>query len=199
MKMGTLILLPMFLVGCATERAPSVRVSARTVPGTLLPSEGIESVRYAENIRAYPIGRYIDPGNARIMHEGHTLYRVETSPRWNLHPNAATRVPRGPVQTVHDVSRTTTPVGEELMVELNRQRETTRAVIQGAETVSRKLDQLSTSVQETRQAAEQNVQMRRDLDNTLRRLQLVEDELRSQQRSEPGTVTTTTVDENSEW
>lgn len=137
---------------------------------------------------------------SRARLESHTLYRVETSPRWNLRQNAATRVPRGPVQTVRDLSRTTAPVGEELMVELNRQRETTRAVIQGSETVSRKLDQLSTSVQETRETAAQNAQMRRELDNTLRRLQLVEDELRSQQRSERGAATTTTTaEEDSEW
>jgi hypothetical protein len=34
-----------------------------------LPSDAIESVRYAENIKTYPLGRYVDPNNSRIMHE----------------------------------------------------------------------------------------------------------------------------------
>jgi hypothetical protein len=30
------------------------------------------------------------------MHEGHTVYRAETSPEWNTNPNAPTSLPLGP-------------------------------------------------------------------------------------------------------
>jgi hypothetical protein len=45
------------------------KTAARSVSGTTLPSDAIESVRYAENIKTYPLGRYVDPNNSRIMHE----------------------------------------------------------------------------------------------------------------------------------
>ncbi|MDQ3624839.1 MAG: hypothetical protein M3463_20550, partial [Verrucomicrobiota bacterium] len=102
MKLVLLIPLTLLLAGCASRRAPVVRVTPHAVPGTTLPSEGMESVRYAENIRAYPLGRYIDPNNSRIMHEGHTLYRVESTSKWNLHPNQPVAVPLGPVTRIRD-------------------------------------------------------------------------------------------------
>lgn len=37
------------------------------------------------NLRAYAIGRYVDPGR-RVMHEQHSVYRVEQRPAWNLIP-----------------------------------------------------------------------------------------------------------------
>ncbi|MFA7185272.1 MAG: hypothetical protein WC082_10280, partial [Victivallales bacterium] len=37
-------------------------------------------------MRAYAVGRYIDPNRRTVMHEQHTVYREEQSPRWNLIP-----------------------------------------------------------------------------------------------------------------
>ena len=70
MKLTLLISMPLSLVACATKPARVVDMTARAVPGTTLPGDGIESVRYAENIKAYPLGRYVDPNNRRIMPRG---------------------------------------------------------------------------------------------------------------------------------
>jgi outer membrane murein-binding lipoprotein Lpp len=165
-----------------------------------LPSEGIESVRYAENIRAYPLARYIDPNNARIMHEGHTLYRVENTPKWNLHPNQPVRVPLGPVTRILDSAKASGPLSDELTVELNRQREVTRAVIQGGQVVSQKLDQLTTSLQQTRQVAAQNAELQQEVNTTKQRLDALEDELRRKQRAERSTAPVPAQkDDKSEW
>ena len=86
------------LAACASRNEPVVRVTPVSVPGTTLPSEGIESVRYAEDIKAYSLGRYVDPNNPGIMHEAHTIYQVETTAKWNLHPNAPVSMPLGPVR-----------------------------------------------------------------------------------------------------
>ena len=142
MKLILLIPLPILLAACATRHAPVVKMSPYAVPGTTLPSEGIESVRYAENIKAYPLGRYVDPNNSRIMHEAHSIYRVETTAKWNLHPNAPVSVPLGPVR-VRDTAKTTSPVGNELVAELNQQKEATKAVMQGGQVVSQKLGELA--------------------------------------------------------
>lgn len=41
---------------------------------------------------AYPFSRYIDPNHSDILHEAHTVYRVERHPHWNLRPgNNASR------------------------------------------------------------------------------------------------------------
>ena len=37
-------------------------------------------------MRSYAIGRYVDPNRKSVMHEQHTIYREEQSPRWNLIP-----------------------------------------------------------------------------------------------------------------
>lgn len=198
-KLALLIAMSCVLGACATKPTPLVRVSARDVPGTTLPSERMESVRYAENIKGYPLARYIDPNNSRIMHEGHTVYRVESTPKWNLHPNQPTPIPRGPIRGIRDSAKVTRPVGDELLVELNRQKETTRAVIQGGEAVSQKLNQLAASVQQTRQIAEQNAQLKQEVDTTKQRLEQLEEELRRQQRSAPPTPATSPKDNKSDW
>ena len=54
------------------------------------------SVRTPEQLKAYPVGRYEDPNDPDVMHEGHTVYRAETSPDWNTDPNEPTSLPLGP-------------------------------------------------------------------------------------------------------
>lgn len=182
MKTALIPLTFLLLAGCASNRAPSVAVRPRAVPGTTLPSEGIESVRYAENIKAYPLARYIDPNNRRLMHEAHTIYRVETTPRWNLRSDQSAVVPRGVATRSSDRVSSAAPQRDELIVELNRQKEATRTVIQGSQTVFQKLGQLNESVQQTKQVAAENVILRREVDATQQRLDALEAELRRQKQ-----------------
>lgn len=200
MKLPFLILLPLLLAACATKHAAVVRVHPYAVPGTTLPSDGIESIRYAENMKAYPLGRYIDPNNSRIMHEGHTVYRVETTAKWNLHPNQPVVVPLGPATRVRDVSQATAPLRDELTMELNRQRQVTQSVITSGQTVSEKLQQLASSIEQTRHLAEQNAQLQQEMNTTTQRIGALEEELRRKQRAERTTAPAATPkDENSEW
>ncbi len=186
MKTALFLLTAALLSGCASHRAPSVGVRPRTVPGTTLPSEGIESVRYAENLKAYPLARYIDPNNRRLMHEAHTIYRVETTPRWNLHSEQLATIQRGPdVRSSNRVS-SAAPERDELIVELNRQKEATRAVIQGSQALSQKLNQLGESVQQTKHVAAENVVLKREVDATQQRLNALEVELRRQKQPKSG-------------
>jgi regulator of replication initiation timing len=200
MKLAMLIPLPLLFAACATKHAAVLRVHPYAVPGTTLPSEGVESVRYAEDIKGYPLGRYIDPNNSRIMHEGHTVYRVETTAKWNLHPNAPVVVPLGAATRVRDVSQATAPLRDELTMELNRQRQVTQSVIHSGETVSQKLEQLSAAMEQTRHLAEQNTQLQQEMNTTTQRLNALEEELRRKQRAERTTTPAATPkEENSEW
>ncbi len=148
MRIILCILLPLLAAACATRQKPTKPMGAHFVPGTTLPSEGLQSVRYVENIKSYPLGRYVDPNNSRIMHEGHSIYRIETSPKWSLHPSDSVFVPHGPVVHVRSSAKISSPVGDELVAELNRQKEATKTVIQGGQTVSQKLGELTTSLQQ---------------------------------------------------
>jgi len=149
-----------------------------------LPSEGPESVRYAENIKSYPLARYVDPNNSRIMHEAHPVYRIETTAKWNLHVNPRVSVATGPSARASDTPTASAPLRDELTVELNRQREATKTVIQGGEAVSQKLDQLANTIQQTKQIAEQNAQLREEADATKQRVKALEEELRKKQRAD---------------
>ena len=184
MKLSLLISIPFLLGACATKPARVVDMSARAVSGTTLPNDGIESVRYAENLKAYPLGRYVDPNNRRIMHEGHSIYRVETTAKWNLHPNEPVVVPLGPVR-VRDSARTLSRVGDELVAELNQQKEATKAMLQGGQVVTQKLGELAGKLQQAQQMAAQNAQLKQEVDTARQRLDLLEEQLRAKPSATP--------------
>ena len=171
MKPFIICLIAAFLSSCASP--PSVRVAARTVPGNTLPVEDVESVRYSETIKAYPTGRYIDPTNRLVMHEGHTVYRVENTGHWNLNPNPAALMPRGPLR-VRDAATSAAPVNDELVMEINRQKAATRTLIQGTTAVSTKLDELSQGVAKTQQLAKETHELKLQVDATSQRIQALE-------------------------
>ena len=88
--------LALLLAGCASSTNPVVDVDPAFLPQKQDNKEDIASVRAPEQVKAYPIGRYEDPNDPDVMHEGHTVYRAETSPEWNTAPNAPTSLPLGP-------------------------------------------------------------------------------------------------------
>lgn len=49
------------------------------------------ALRTPEIVKAYPVGRYIESDSGRVMHEKHTVYRVEGDAGWNLRGEEATR------------------------------------------------------------------------------------------------------------
>jgi hypothetical protein len=88
-------LLPVLLLaGCASHN-PTVDVGAGPLPQKH-DAPDPASVRTPEKVKAYPVGRYEDPNDPDVMHEGHTVYRAETSPDWNTDPNEPTSLPLGP-------------------------------------------------------------------------------------------------------
>src|SRR5467141_668468 len=113
-----------FLASCASRPQLVLR------PASPAAFEPIEAVRYAEVIRAYHVGRFVDPNHPETMHEQHPVYRIESSARWNLHP--------GPLNTANllnpprDAAYAPTPTNDVVLTEINRQRETTERVMQEA-------------------------------------------------------------------
>jgi hypothetical protein len=197
--MKTIYLIPLLLLAaCASNRPPTVLDMPRPVPGMALPSEGIESVRYSENIKAYNVGRYVDPNNALTMHERHAVYRVEITAKWNLHPSAPATVALGPAVQIIDPARKDGPTTPEVIAEVNRQKAATQTVIDQGKRLNDTLTQISSALDASKQVADQNRQLKTELDLTKRRLDLLETEIRSQQKESPaasGTPETT----NQNW
>ncbi|MEO8350132.1 MAG: hypothetical protein ABI680_00285 [Chthoniobacteraceae bacterium] len=166
-----------------------------SVPGTTLPSESMERVRYAENIKAYPLGRYIDPNDRLVMHEAHTLYRVESTGKWNLHPNEGARAFRGPLR-MPDAARAASPVNEELVAEINRQKQATRTLIQGSQVVSQELQNLSQGVKASQELVAEGARLKAEVQKAKMRLDALEEELR---RQPAASVPTSTNPDDPNW
>ena len=89
-------LLPaLLLLGCAHSSPTVADVQVGSLPDKSAPSSS-GSVRTPEQVKAYPVGRYADPNNPFLLHEGHTVYRAEAPPEWDTDPNAPTSLPLGP-------------------------------------------------------------------------------------------------------
>jgi len=175
-----LISLVLLSSGCATKKAVVVKMP-RSVPGTVVPSESLETVRYGENLKVYPVGRYIDPNSSLVMHEAHSVYRVETTAKWNLHPNDPVRVPGGPVVGLIDPARHDSPVTAEVAAEVQRQKVATQTLIEQGTKIQQALSNLGQSVSDTKQLADQNSQLRQQVSLAEKRLDALEDQLRKQQ------------------
>jgi hypothetical protein len=184
--MKTIYLIPLLLLSaCASSRNPGLLNMSRPIPGTTLPGDDIESVRYSENIKAYNVGRYVDPNNAFVMHERHVLYRVETTAKWNLHPNEPATVALGPAVQIIDPARKDGPTTAEVIAEVNRQKAATQTVIDQGKRLNNTLTQISTALDASKQVAEQNRQLKTEIDLTKQRLDLLETEIRNQQKESP--------------
>lgn len=114
----------LLLTGCASSsKIVDTDVGALPQkPEPILDESQTASVRSPERLKAYPVGRYEDPTDPEIMHEGHTVYRAETSPEWNLAPNAPTALPMGPGEmAVADPSQEHTALTAELEQRLKQE------------------------------------------------------------------------------
>lgn len=123
-----------------TERIVPVQESA--VAGTALDLKDTENIRYSEQLKAYPVGRYADPNNPSVMHEAHTLYRSEQSPRWNLNPNVPTAVPMGPAIAVTEPSKETVTITTAELEEIRHQAQQMQATFEQNERLAKELQQM---------------------------------------------------------
>ncbi len=182
------------LAGCASKKPVVVHMN-HDVPGTVIPSDEAESVRYGENLKAYTIGRYVEPDNPLVMHERHTVYRVETTAKWNLHPNAPVGVAMGPAVGIVDSAHRNPPVNAEIISEINRQRSLTQTVISEQQHLDQTLGKLSGVVAATQQTAIQSAQVKQQNEDNTRRIELLEKQLREQ----PVPTAVPSTNDNSNW
>jgi hypothetical protein len=185
-------LIPLLLLTACASKKPVVVHMNRNVPGTIIPAEDAESIRYGENLKAYTVGRYVEPDNPLVMHERHTVYRVETTAKWNLHPNLAASVPMGPATRIVDPAHREPPVNAEVISEVNRQKGMTQTLIAEQKRMEDALKQLSGVIAANQQTAAQNAQLKQESDANTKRLDILEQQLRDQQNAPVSTQTNET-------
>ena len=151
--------------GCASlekESAPTTTATnsaakpvapppAAPIAGTQTDQKNSENVRYGDSLKAYPINRYVDPNDPNVMHEGHVVYRRESSGAWNLNPNAPTVVPLGPTLAVADAAKQPNPLPAELEQKMAEQNQLMASLIEQNESLSKELARLNKEIADMRQ------------------------------------------------
>ena len=139
--------------GCmSAKKKPSVAAAPLVAPvaGTELDQHNVEKVRTGETLKAYPIGRFVDPNDPNVMHESHVVYRKETGTSWNLAPNAPTAVPLGPVLAVSDPSLQANPLPAELEQKVGEQNQLMATLIEQNEALVVELSKLGKELTDLR-------------------------------------------------
>jgi hypothetical protein len=167
--MKQLFLIPVvFLTACASH---AHRVAVAPAPaGQPVASDGL---RTNEQLREYRLGRYVDARDPFVMHEGHPLYRVETSARWDFRPNNGASLPRRNVVQPASVS-----ANDAVVAEVNKQRAATRAFTEQTAALNQRLGELSQAVGQTKEIAKQNLELKRDVATLREQLDALDVKLR---------------------
>ena len=158
-------LLPLLgLAGCSTPQADTtVPVQENQVAGTALDLQNTENLRYGEQLKAYPVGRYEDPNNPYVLHEAHTIYRAEQASRWNLNPNAPTAVPLGPTVAVADPAKQTAALTGELEQKIQQQNQLLQATTEQNDRLSQEIDRMKTEADKAQAASVANDALRQQI------------------------------------
>ena len=162
----------LFLSACST----SPKVALRPQPS---PTVENASVRYPEVVRAYHFGRYVDPGDDLVMHEQHTVYRVEENTRWSL--RTATDLPPATMGTnafgtpvLRDAAFSPTPVNDDILAEVNSQRLATTQILTQSRAFSAMLSQFAFALHQTQTNWQQTAAMRATVGDLKQRLDAIE-------------------------
>ena len=163
--MKTYYLIPLlFLSACST--APKL---------TLLPQQpsamNVNGIRYPEVLHAYHVGRYADPNDDLIMHEQHTVYRVEENTRWNFHPGPADG--NLPALPPRDAAFAPAPVNDAILAEVNSQRLATAQIMMQARTLSSALSQFQIALQQTKTNFQETARLRVTVNEMQKRLDVL--------------------------
>ena len=194
-----LFFIPLILLSACASNKPVIVQMPRSAPGTILTPGDMESVRYGENLKAYSFGRYVDPNDGLVMHEAHTVYRVETTAKWNLHPNAPANVPGGPVIGIIDPAHKDSPFTPEIVAEVDRQKAATMALMVQGQRMNLALNQLSKTLSATAQVAQENVQLKSEVTTTEKRMDALEEEFRKAQTEAPFTGSPVPTKGTNDW
>lgn len=173
MKYLTLIPL-VFVTSCASHPTRHVFMSVPPPPAV----EPIEGVRYPDLVRAYHVGRSVDPNHPDEMQEAHTVFRVEAQSRWNRHPGRLPLAPLVPGAALKNAAFSPAPVNDAIVAELNRQKAIMQTIIAQHTKLTESLQQLGAALVEAKSVAQGERVLREQLNGALKRLDLLQAEMK---------------------
>jgi len=185
--MKTFYFIPLiFLSACSTT--PKLALRPQSPPAAADNS----AVRYPEVVRAYHFGRYVDPNDDLVMHEQHTVYRVEENTRWNFHP--------APVDAAiqfapsRDAAFSSAPVNDAILAEVNSQKLATVQIMAESKILASALQRLETALQDARKNEQATARLQITVDSLKKQLDALE--TASPQSSMPTISTTNETDDS---
>lgn len=179
--MKQLFLIPIVLLSaCASHSAKKAVIFRATPVGHSVSADGL---RISDQLKEYRFGRYIDGRDPLVMHEAHPIYRVETSAHWDLQPNNAAASPRRDI-----VQPPSSSANDAVVAEVNKQRAATRAFTEQAATLNQRLNELGQAVSDTKDIAQQNLALKRDVAGLREQLDTLQAQLRAPKSQAPPTA-----------
>ena len=169
MKMLTLTLLSLYVSACSTKPMPAPEAPERKDPivipeigGTYINKNDMRKLRYPEELKAYSIGRLADAYDPGLMHESHTVYRVENDSAWNLQPGLSPDLPfQVPVSTTHSDDKGL--LQAELEVKTNEQRAMYKYLKEASDKALNQIGALEESVLISKKLLAQNNELKKSL------------------------------------
>ncbi|MBA3962371.1 MAG: hypothetical protein H0X40_10775 [Chthoniobacterales bacterium] len=154
--MKCFLLIPLVLLSaCASHPSKRFTVARAVQVGQPVTSTGL---RVAGQLTEYRLGRYVDARDPLVMHEGHPVYRIENSAKWDLRPQ------NGKALAQKDLVVRPSVAGDDAVVaEVNKQRAATRQFTEQTVTLNQRLAELSKAVGQTQEIAKENVTLKRDV------------------------------------
>lgn len=139
------------------------------------PASAADTVRYPEVVRAYHFGRYVDPNDNLVMHEQHTVYRVEENTRWDLQSLrtatiGGTTVSAATTVAPRDAAFNPAPVNDAVLAEVNAQKLATVQIIMQARTLSGALAQFQIALSQTKTNLQETAKLHTTINDIERRL-----------------------------
>ncbi|HZD83955.1 MAG TPA: hypothetical protein VE128_00085, partial [Candidatus Angelobacter sp.] len=167
------LLIPIvFLSACASHSTKAPIVLRASPAGHSVSADGL---RVADQLNEYRFGRYVDMRDPLVMHEGHPVYRVENSAHWDLRPNDKSASPRRDVVQTPSLS-----ANDAVVAEVNKQRAATRAFTEQTATLNQRLNELGEAVAQTKDIAQQDLALKRDVTALREQLDALEAQLRGE-------------------
>jgi hypothetical protein len=165
MKKSFYLLPLLFLSACSTPSKLALHPQS--------PSSATDTLRYPEVVHAYHFGRSVDPHDSLVMHEQHTVFRVEENTRWDLHPGAGVGQFSTPVSPP-DAAFSSVPVNDAVLAEVNAQKLATGQIITESRTLSAALSQFQSALSQTKTNLEETAVLRTAVSDLKQRLAVLE-------------------------
>lgn len=174
--MKQLLLVPiLFFSACASHSVKKPVALSATPAGRSVSPDGL---RVPDLLKEYRFGRYVDARDPLVMHEGHPVYRVESTAHWDLRHNDKFASPRGDAVQVPSVS-----TNDAVIAEVNKQRAATHAFTEQTATLNQRLNELGEAVAQTKEMAQQQLALKRDVSALREQLDTLETQLRASKPS----------------